>query len=514
MTAVLILYLLLMAMLTIYGLHCYYLAWRVSHSGAEWARRITELRTEGLRCLLGRAEWPRVLVQIPIYNEPSVVERCVRACAGLDYPPDRLTVQVLDDSTDSTREIADRVASELRAQGRPVEVLRRNHRAGFKAGALADGLAESDAEFVAIFDADFSPPSDFLRRAVPLLLADARAACVQGRWEHVNRWENLLTRAQALGIDGHFSMEQLARCSSGWSMNFNGSVGVWRASAIHDAGGWSAETLTEDLDLSYRAQLRGWTILYDNELACPGELPSTLAAFKSQQQRWACGSIQTARKLFSRVWSSEWSLSRKVEAMFHLFGYAVCPAMLILALMTPAVLWTLQHEAIAGWIWPVWGLVWFAALGPSLLCLMASRWLRRPWRCIRDLPLLVLFGTAMCWNNTIGVMRALTVPFREFVRTPKSGGRRRAMPAPRWSTYAVELLIGVTLSASIALVTRRNWYCAFPMPVLLTSAFWSLGCVGFREAARSRRQEELDDVDVDLELAGVEETADCEAVEA
>ena len=239
------------------------------------------------------AVWPTVTVQLPIYNERYVARRLLEAVGALDYPADRLEIQVLDDSTDETTAIVIETAQTLAGRGLEVVHLHRRERAGFKAGALAAGLKEASGEFIAIFDADFVPPPDFLRRTLPHF-ADPGVAVVQTRWGHLNRDFSLLTVAQALGIDGHFAVEQAARARSGLFLNFNGTAGVWRRTAIDDAGGWTHDTLTEDLDLSYRAQLRGWRIEYRPEIVCPAELPVLVTGFKSQQRRWAQGSIQTA----------------------------------------------------------------------------------------------------------------------------------------------------------------------------------------------------------------------------
>ena len=245
---------------------------------------------------------PYVTVQLPLFNERYVAARLVRAVAALDYPADRLEIQVLDDSTDDTAEIVAGVVGELRARGVRVAHCRRTVRTGFKAGALAEGLATARGEFIAIFDADFVPPRDFL----------------QARWGHLNRSYSALTVAQSLGIDGHFGVEQSARCWSGLLLNFNSTAGVWRRTAILDAGGWTYDTLTEDLDLSYRAQLRGWTIVYRSDIVCPAELPVLVTGFKSQQRRWAMGTIQTALKLLPAVWKAELPLWTCYQAFVHL----------------------------------------------------------------------------------------------------------------------------------------------------------------------------------------------------
>src|SRR5207253_21949 len=277
--------------------------------------------------------WPPVTVQLPLYNERYVARRLLQAAANLDYPSDKLEIQVLDDSTDDTKGIVAEMVQRLQALGVDIVHMLRVERTGFKAGALAAGLEKARGEFVAIFDADFVPPSDFLRRTIPYF-AESRVGVVQTRWGHLNQDFSLLTRAQSLGIDGHFGVEQTARCGGHLLLNFNGTAGIWRRSAIEDAGGWAHDTLTEDLDLSYRAQLRQWQILYVPEIVCPAELPVVISGFKSQQRRWAKGSIQTAVKLLPLVLSSELSLWTKYQAFVHLTYYMIHRLMLVVAVLS------------------------------------------------------------------------------------------------------------------------------------------------------------------------------------
>ena len=402
--------------LLLYGFHAFkLLLWRKRHGEAYRE----ELRTARARSPLARTHFPRVLVQVPVYNEPGVVERVLDAVAALQYPRDALEIQVLDDSTDETVAIVDRVAKR-----HDMTVLRRLHRGGFKAGALAAGLERSNAEFVALFDADFEPRPDFLLRALPLFDVPGRVACVQGRWEHLNRGQNALTRAQAVGVDAHFHVQQFARAASGRFLNFNGTAGMWRREAIDDAGGWRGDTLTEDLDLSYRAQLRSWRIVFDPDLAVPAELPPTLDAYKSQQRRWACGSIQCARKFMGAVWRAPLPLAVKVEATFHLCGYAVCVAMLAVVVLLPFGVGHLPmlHE-LPGW-WPLWVAIWLAALGPITVA-VAGQVIRGRVR-VADVAGCFLLGLGACANNAIAVLRGLVRPIRTFVRTPKQG----LLPSP------------------------------------------------------------------------------------
>ena len=271
--------------------------------------------------------WPHVTVQLPIYNEMYTIERLLSAVAGLDYPDGRLEIQVLDDSTDDTRRVAARTVARLRQRGIDVAHVTRRDRADFKAGALAAGMARAKGELVAIFDADFIPPPDFLRRVVPHF-ADPAIGCVQTRWGHINRDYSFFTRAQALGVDGHFVVEQTARSRAGLFINFNGTAGVWRRACIEDAGGWQGDTITEDLDLSYRAQLRGWRMGYLPHVVVPAELPVQISAFKRQQSRWAQGSIQTVLKMIGPLLRSSQPWRVKLGGVVHLTNYLVHPLML------------------------------------------------------------------------------------------------------------------------------------------------------------------------------------------
>ena len=299
-------YFLVLSTLAVYGCHRSYLVYLY-----------TKHRRGGLPRGHLPHPLPRVTVQLPVYNEMYVVERLIDAVCELEYPSSLLEVQVLDDSTDETREIAAAVVRRWSERGRDVKLLRRADRIGFKAGALEMGLRQASGDFVAVFDADFIPPPEFLSQSLPSF-GDPRVGMVQARWGHVNRGYSLLTKIQAMLLDGHFVLEHGARNRAGLFFNFNGTAGLWRREAIRSAGGWQHDTLTEDLDLSYRAQLRGWKLVFLPELVCPAELPVEMNSFKSQQHRWAKGSIQTCRKLLRRVLGSELPVAVKVEALFHL----------------------------------------------------------------------------------------------------------------------------------------------------------------------------------------------------
>jgi cellulose synthase/poly-beta-1,6-N-acetylglucosamine synthase-like glycosyltransferase len=338
-----------------------------------------------------------------------------------------------------------------------VSIVRRAHRDGFKAGALSAGMERSDAEYIAIFDADFVPHADFIRRALPLFQAPGkRVACVQGRWEHLNREQNWLTRAQAVGVDAHFRVQQLGRAAAGAFLNFNGTAGMWRRAAIEDAGGWCGDTLTEDLDLSYRAQLGGWRIVFDPTLGVPAELPPTLGAFKSQQRRWACGSIQCARRFLGPVWRSDHPFRVKTEATAHLGGYLVCLAMLALVLLLPFGVTHLAMLAQYPALWPFWAAIWIAALGPITMSVAGQRLSGRV--APREVLGCFLLGLGACANNAIAVLRGATRPIRTFVRTPKQGSLPRPVSSP---APVLEAFMGVfTVASMVVLAYTQPWAVA------------------------------------------------------
>jgi cellulose synthase/poly-beta-1,6-N-acetylglucosamine synthase-like glycosyltransferase len=359
--------------------------------------------------------YPVVGIQLPIYNELYVVDRLLEAMAQIDYPREKLIVQVLDDSTDETvRRVAKKVA-ELRAQGLDIRHIRRGSRQGYKAGALAYGLTQMNAEFVAVLDADFIAPPDFLTKTIPHLVAHPRLAVVQGRWGHLNTTENLLTRGQTLALDGHFVVEQTGRNRSGWLMNFNGSGGIWRVAAIEDAGGWKDNTLTEDLDLSYRAQLKGWEFLYLPDVVVPGELPPLISAYKQQQSRWAKGGSQCFRLLMGPIWTNpNLTWAQRYMATMHLGQYMVHPVIILLVILTPILVYAGKLQDLS------LGILGFAGLGPPLVFIISQQALYDDWqRRLVAFPALLALGTGMAFCNAVAVIGGLIGHKEEFKRTPK-----------------------------------------------------------------------------------------------
>ena len=358
--------------------------------------------------------WPVVAVQLPIFNERHVVERLIDAAAGLDYPRDRLEIQVLDDSTDDTTALAEARAAYHRARGINIRVFHRVDRRGFKAGALAAGLAQTAAEFLAVFDADFAPRPDFLRRVIPHFADRPTVGMIQTRWAHLNEQYSAFTRAQSLALDAHFVVEQTGRNRSGLLINFNGSGGVWRRACIVAAGGWQSDTMTEDMDLSYRAQLAGWRSLYLPDVEAPAELPPQVDAFKQQQARWAQGSTQCLRKLGPQVLRSDLTPVQKVAALLHIASYFTHPLMLGVLLLSLPLIWAGQSLQV-----PLAALV-FVSFAPPVLYTVAQSALHRDWpRRMLYLPVIILVGTGIAWSTSRAVWQGMTHWGGTFARTPK-----------------------------------------------------------------------------------------------
>ncbi len=421
---------------------------------------------------------PHVTVQLPLYNERFVVRRLLDAVARLDWPSDRLQVQVLDDSTDETTAAASAAVESLRGLGIDASHLRRERRCGYKAGALAAGLAAAAGEFVLILDADFLPPPDLLRRLLPPF-RDPRVGMVQARWGHLNREASALTQTQAVFLDAHFLLETAVRARAGAFFNFHGTAGVWRRGAIEDAGGWSADTLTEDLDLSYRAQLAGWRFVFLPDVVVPAELPETLAAFKRQQARWTQGAAGTARKLLPRLLRAPLPLAVKREALLHLGAHIVYPVTLLVSILAvPALL--LRHGADASpWLW-LDAVLAALIIAPTRMFYAAA--FRRAGRAGRPrlwTARLLLTASALAASNTRAALRGWLRRGTEFERTPKTrgiaiapGGYRPSAAGPlRWLEGGVALW----LLGGLVLATGQGALAAAP--------FLALMALGFADAA-------------------------------
>jgi len=438
-------------LVVLYGL-C--LVFMLGFSLTQWQLTRLARRAIPLPAPPAPAEWPRVTVQLPLYNEPNVVARLLDAVAALDYPADRLRIQVLDDSTDETVALAAARVAHYQARGLRISHVRRPTRQGYKAGALAYGMTQTDSEFIAIFDADFVPKPDFLRRVIPYFTGPD-IGMVQTRWGHLNEADSLLTRLQAFGLNAHFLVEQVGRQAGGHFLNFNGTGGVWRRACIKDAGGWHADTLTEDLDLSYRAQLRGWRFRYLPQVVAPAELPAHLDALKSQQHRWNKGAAETARKHLGRVWRAPGlPLATKWHATFHLLNSSVFAVILLMALLSVPVVFVRAHR-------PEFEPVFQLASVFVLTLLPLTAYYYGAWR--RSAPpagrwfaptfvLFIALSMGLALHNARAVVQGLLRRASPFVRTPKVGtaGASTAASTPASPWPLAEGLLTLYFAAGLA----------------------------------------------------------------
>jgi len=405
-------YFLILGILAIFGLHRYFLTFLYYKNKQRLPRGVPSF-----------AELPRVpfvTVQLPIYNEKYVVERLIKQACALDYPRDRIEIQLLDDSTDETQEIAKSVVRECQAQGHDIVYRHRQNRKGFKAGALDEGLKAAKGELIAVFDADFLPESDFLIRMIPYFFAQRKYGMVQARWGHLNQDYSLMTQAQSILLDGHFVIEHTARNRSGRFFNFNGTAGIWDRRCIEAAGGWHYDTLTEDLDLSYRAQLRGWKFLYVPDIVVPAELPVDMNGFKAQQHRWAKGSIQTAKKLMPRILRSNLPGRVKLESCFHLLNNFAYLLMVLLSFTMPFSIYLRHQYHLESILWIDLPVFLLATLSIASFYVCSQREIYPDWKTrIFFLPLNIALGIGLAVNNSKAVLEALFNRDSEFTRTAK-----------------------------------------------------------------------------------------------
>jgi cellulose synthase/poly-beta-1,6-N-acetylglucosamine synthase-like glycosyltransferase len=434
----------------------------------------------------GLSAFPKVTVQLPIFNEAHVVERLIDRTARLRYPREKLQIQVLDDSIDETTALARQRVAYHRARGVDIDLIHRADRTDFKAGALREGVEQATGEFFALFDADFVPPEGFLLETIPHLVSKPDLGFVQTRWGHINQGYSTLTGAQAIALDGHFAVEQPARYHSGLYLNFNGSAGVWRRECIEDAGGWQGDTLCEDMDLSYRAQLGGWEPLYLRDVVCRAEIPPQIHAFKRQQARWARGSISCALKLWRPLVKAPVSAFKRAQGLIHLTSYLVHPLMLLVLALSVPLLYLRQPVA-----YPLTYLS-LASLGPPTMYACAQRSLYPDWKSrMRYFPLLVLLGTGMTLNNSRAIFRALAGKRDEFVRTPKF---RLERPRDQWkgSRYALsfdwmvvgEILLSLYALLGAGIAMERGNSLAIPFLMLYVVGFGYVASLTILHSAR------------------------------
>ncbi len=409
-TAILILYFIILAVISLYGIHRYFLIFLY----LKGRKKTINPRTYF-------SELPKVTIQLPIYNEKFVCERLINSVCQIDYPQDKLEIQILDDSTDETQEILKILVKKYQEKGINIKYFHRNHREGYKAGALQQGLMKSEGDFIAVFDADFIVPKDFLLKTIHYF-TDEKVGMVQTRWGHINRNYSLLTRLQAILLDGHFIIEHIARSYNNLFFNFNGTAGIWRKKTLLQTGGWDGSTLAEDLDISLRAQLLGWKFIYlPNYVVC-AELPIEINSFKVQQYRWAKGGVQTTKKMLGIILNSKIPFRQKLESFFHLTANFSFPLMLILTIITfPAAIirYGLNFKHILMIDFP---LFFFSAFSFFLFYLITQKDLTPNWKKeIKYIIMAMSLGAALAINNSVAVFEALLNLNSEFIRTPKYG---------------------------------------------------------------------------------------------
>jgi cellulose synthase/poly-beta-1,6-N-acetylglucosamine synthase-like glycosyltransferase len=479
-----VIYFAVLLALSAYGLHRYHLVILCRRN-----RHVLDRAAAHAGPPVADEELPIVTVQLPMFNESTVVARLLRSVARIDYPREKLHIQVLDDSIDETQVFARAEVERLKALGYDAEYVHREDRVGYKAGALEHGLTMAKGELIAVFDADFVPRPDFARALVGHF-RDPRIGMVQARWAHLNRDASLLTRVQALMLDGHHMVENRARFGAGFFFNFSGTGGIWRKAAIIDAGGWQHDTLTEDLDLSYRAQLRGWKFVYRPDVVSPAELPEDVSAVRAQQYRWAKGTVQTARKLLRHVLRSPLGVGQKIEAFFHMTPHLAYPLMVALFVMLLPVLLTVH---VTDWR--------LSFLFDLPLCLapassLASFYMladtaqgRSRWGALKLVPAIIALGAGLAPSLTTAVREGLHTKAGEFVRTPKRGTNR-------WRYFAgldlplLEIAFALLSLACVwASVVNRHWF-ALPFTALFTVGHASIAVLVIRERAQRRSRPE------------------------
>lgn len=473
-------YLALLAMIGMYGLHRYWLVFLYARSRRRHPRPTQRFK-----------QLPKVTIQLPMFNEGAVAARIIDATCAMDYPRDLLQIQVVDDSTDDSVEISRQRVRHWQQRGVDIELRHRTDRTGFKAGALADATRFASGQFIAIFDADFIPPTDFLRRTIHHF-TDPQVGMVQTRWEHLNREDSILTRGQAVFLDGHFVIEHTARNRNGAWINFNGTAGMWRRETIDSAGGWQHDTLTEDVDLSYRAQLEGWKFLYLPNVTCPAELPPEINAFKSQQHRWTKGSIQTAIKLLPTLFKAPIPFKVKTEAFFHLTSPMVYLYITLFALLFyPAIFVNIQPIGRGSWLGLAIGGSLFAlgTISAAMFYIASQRAQGRSgFKALLQVPVLMAIGIGIAFNNAIACLEAIFGQESDFIRTPKYGdakanqgqktSARSIIPIPslKRSVSVLELVMGLYMLECVRLsIKYEETLIGLPFLVLFASGYLYVG---------------------------------------
>ncbi len=465
--ATLVVYYVILGLLAFYGAHRFLMV------RLYYRHRAEDPRPAGVLDPL-----PRVTVQLPIYNEVYVVERLVESVAALDYPRELLEIQILDDSTDETRDVAQRLTRDLRRRGFDIAYISRPNREGYKAGALQEGLKRARGEYLLIFDADFVPRPGTLRALLPYF-SDPKIGMVQARWEHLNREFSLLTRIQSIFLDGHFVIEHTARHRSGRFFNFNGTAGIWRRSCLEQAGGWQADTLTEDLDASYRAQLLGWKFVYLKDLAVPAEVPVDMNGFKTQQHRWTKGALQCGRKLLPTILRSPYPLKVKIEAFYHLTNnVSYLLVMLLTLLLVPAIVIRerIGWQKLAVLDFPLFFGATFSFIG---FYVSSQTEIGRDWRStLKYMPFLMSLGIGLSVNNVRAVLEAMLNRRTEFTRTPKyriEGGsgewKNKKYYSPGNISLIGEIVLAIYFLGAIVFAAVENYWVGIPFLLMFFNGF-------------------------------------------
>ncbi len=492
-TVLLVPYFIVMLVLAFYGIHRYQLVWlyyKNRKNAAKWDQPPARF-AEG--------ELPFVTIQLPIYNEQFVIDRLIDACCKLNYPRDRFEIQVLDDSTDETTEVAQQIVERYAAgfpgmEPQPIVYLHRTNRHGFKAGALDEGLKVARGEFVAIFDADFVPPSEWVMQVIHHF-AQPEIGMVQTRWTHLNRDYSFLTQVEAIMLDGHFVLEHGGRSRAGVFFNFNGTAGMWRQETIGSAGGWQHDTLTEDTDLSYRAQMVGWKFKYLQDVECPAELPIEMTAFKTQQARWAKGLIQTGKKILPRVMKSDAPWHTKLEAWYHLTANLSYPLMIVLSVLLMPAMIIRSWQGLLQMLLIDLPLFMASTMSVSSFYLVSQKELfpKKWYRTVLYLPCLMALGVGLTITNTKAVMEALFGVQSAFARTPKyrvnkKGEKSQAKKYRKrlgiipW----IELAIGCYFAFTVWYAFSTENYFTVPFLVLFVFGYWYTGLLSLLQGRFER----------------------------
>jgi cellulose synthase/poly-beta-1,6-N-acetylglucosamine synthase-like glycosyltransferase len=447
------------------------------------------------------SEWPKVSIQLPIFNEKYVVQRLIESVCAIDYPRKKLQIQVLDDSTDETLEITRQTVNTFQEKGFDIEILHRKNRSGYKAGALKAALPKAKGEFIAIFDADFIPDAQFLYKTLPHF-SSSQIGVVQTRWGHINEGYSLLTRLQAFQLNVHFCVEQTGRDIGGYFLQFNGTAGVWRKSTILDAGNWQSDTLTEDLDLSYRCQLKGWKITYLEQVKSPAELPAEMNGLKSQQYRWMKGGAETAKKILPQLWKSNNSIAKKIHGSVHLLSSSIFIFVFLVALLSVPLMWYMELRSIS----PKFLSVFFVGTISIIFVYYSANVVQRGtssggaptslWKFIGLFPLFLSLSMGLSMHNSIAVWDGLRGKRTPFIRTPKYNITTKKDGFAKGFYLSGDLPLSTKLEIILALVFlsasyygwKEDYYAFLIFHLLLTLGFASIAFYSINHMKKNERR--------------------------